>query len=157
MPLRPPMQYSKTGLALTERFESCRLEAYQDQVGVWTIGWGHTKGVYEGMTCTAEQALQWLIQDTLAAATAVNVLVNVPVTQDEFDALTDFIFNLGAMAFASSTMLRLLNAGDYEGAAGQFERWDHAGGVEVAGLLRRRKEEEDLFDTSTPPASGTVT
>lgn len=141
------MQYSKVGLALTEAFEGVRLEAYQDSVGVWTIGYGHTRGVYPGMTCTAEQALQWLIEDTQEAVDCVNAAVDVPLTQGEFDALVDFVFNLGAPAFLRSTMRRLLNAKDYHGASQQFELWDHAGGVVVAGLLRRRLAEEKEFNT----------
>lgn len=144
--LKPPFKYSKVGLALTEAFEGVRLEAYQDSVGVWTIGHGHTRGVRPGMTCTAEQALQWLIEDTQIAVDAVNDLVDVPLTQDEFDALVDFVFNLGAPALAHSTLLRLLNAGQYHAAAAQFELWDHAGGKVVAGLLRRRRAEEQLFE-----------
>lgn len=151
MALTPPMQYSKTGEAITERFESCALTSYQDIVGVWTLGYGHTKGVGPGMICTTEQAQAWLLDDTQEAAAAVNQLVSVPLTQAEFDALVDFVFNLGAEAFADSTLLRLLNAGDYQGAAAQFDRWDHAGGQVVAGLLRRRETEENEFDGTTPP------
>ena len=143
--MTPRMQYSKLGLALTERFEGCRLEAYQDSVGVWTIGYGHTRGVQQGMTCTQEQAEEWLLQDSLQAQDAVNDLVTVLLTQPEFDALVDFTFNLGAGALAESTMLRLLNAGDFAGAASQFELWDHAGGKVVAGLLRRRLAEKQEF------------
>ncbi len=143
--MTPRMQYSKVGLALTERFEGCRLEAYQDSVGVWTIGYGHTRGVQQGMTCTQEQAEEWLLQDSLQAQDAVNDLVTVLLTQPEFDALVDFTFNLGAGALAESTMLRLLNAGDFAGAASQFELWDHAGGKVVAGLLRRRLAEKQEF------------
>lgn len=143
--MTPRMQYSRVGLALTERFEGCRLQAYQDSVGVWTIGYGHTRGVQQGMTCTQEQAEEWLVQDSLQAQDAVNDLVTVLLTQPEFDALVDFTFNLGAGALAESTMLRLLNAGDFAGAAGQFELWDHAGGKVVAGLLRRRLAEKQEF------------
>ena len=143
--LKPPMAYSKVGLALTESFEGCRLEAYQDSVGVWTIGYGHTRGVRPGMTCTGEQAVQWLIEDTQIAVDAVNDLVDVALTQDEFDALVDFVFNLGGPALAHSTMRRLLNAGQYHAAAEQFDLWDHAGGKVVAGLLRRRQAEAALF------------
>ena len=139
------MQYSKVGLALTERFEGCRLEAYQDQGGVWTIGYGHTRGVHAGMTCTLQQAMAWLILDTQEAVDAVNRLVVPQLTQHEFDALVDFVFNLGDGAFAHSTMLRLLNSGDIASAAGQFALWDHIGGREVAGLLRRRLAEKAEF------------
>jgi lysozyme len=139
------MNYGKDGLALTEQFEGCRLVAYEDQVGVWTIGYGHTKGVRAGMTCTQAQAEQWLLDDIAEAVAAVNHLVTVPLTQGEFDALVDFVFNLGSGNFASSTLLKKLNAHDIEGAAAEFERWDMAGGVHVAGLLRRRNAERALF------------
>ena len=140
------MIYSKNGLHLTEQFESCRLVAYQDSKGIWTIGWGHTFGVYEGLTCTRDQADAWLLEDIQSAAGTVNRMVTVSLTQDEFDALTDFVFNAGSGNFSGSTMLRLLNQGNYAGASEQFEKWDHSGGVEIAGLLRRRKAEEGEFN-----------
>jgi lysozyme len=147
------LTYSAKGLALTQQFEGCRLTAYQDQVGVWTIGYGHTgPEVMPGLTITEEQSKALLTKDVCSAAACVNNLVNVILTQDEFDALVDFVFNLGAGAFKGSTMLRRLNAGDFEGAAAQFERWSRAGGVVVAGLLRRRQAEASLFrggDSST--------
>lgn len=144
--MNPPMTYSKTGLQLTERFEGCRLTAYPDTGGVWTIGYGHTHGVLEGMTCTREQALAWLEQDTREAAAAVNRLVTVPLKQAHFDALVDFVFNLGVGAFARSTMLKDINAGNLAAAAAQFPLWDHDAGRVLAGLLHRRLAEEAEFD-----------
>lgn len=140
------MTYSEDGLHLTEQFEGCKLDAYQDSVGVATIGYGHTRNVTMGMTCTQEQAEQWLQEDIQSAADAVNRLVTVELTQQEFDALVDFTFNLGAGNLQSSTLLRLLNSGDYTGAAGEFDKWDRAGGQVLAGLLRRRQAEADMFD-----------
>lgn len=138
-------QYSRNGLQLTEQFEGCRLTAYQDQVGVWTIGYGHTGfDVHEGMTITQAQAEAYLRADIEAAA-AVNRLVTIAITQDAFESLVDFTFNLGVGALMHSTLLRKLNAGDFAGAAAEFEKWDHAGGQVVAGLLRRRLAEEALF------------
>jgi lysozyme len=139
------MKYSKTGLALTERFEGVRLTAYQDQVGVWTIGYGHTAGVQAGDTCTQEQAEAWLAQDVSGAVSVVTSYIHVPLSQGEFDALVDFTFNLGAGSFEHSELLTLINDGELEAAAEQFQRWSHAGGVEVAGLLRRRQAEEQEF------------
>ena len=144
--MNPTMVYSKTGVALTERFESCRLVAYSDSKGIPTIGWGHTAGVSLGDTCTQEQADSWLLNDIQTAANDVNRLVKVPLTQGEFDALTDFCYNAGGGNFATSTMLKLLNAGDFAGAAAQFDLWDHAGGVVIAGLLRRREAERLEFE-----------
>lgn len=134
--------------SITKSFESCALVAYHgaaDSPGLWTIGWGHTAGVQEGDTCTQEQADEWLLEDAASAAGAVNRLVTVPISQNEFNALTDFVFNTGEHAFAMSTMLRLLNAGDHQGAASEFQRWVYSDGQKVAGLLRRRVAEETLF------------
>jgi lysozyme len=140
------MNYSKNGLALTEQFESCRLTAYRDSKGVLTIGWGHTgPEVTEGLVITQEQADEWMLSDVAGAVHSVNSMVTAPVTQEEFDALVDFTFNAGCGHFHGSTMLALLNKGDYHGAAGEFEKWDKCGGVVLTGLLRRRKAEEALF------------
>lgn len=142
------MNYSQSGLKMTEQFEACRLDAYQDMKGIWTVGYGHTgPDVYPGLSITALQAEQFLLNDIQSAVNCVNSLVTVALTQGQFDALTDFVFNCGCGAFAGSTMLRLLNAGDYQGAAGQFDLWDHAGGQVVAGLLRRREAETQEFQS----------
>ncbi|CAJ6884797.1 glycoside hydrolase [Burkholderia pseudomallei] len=153
-----PFVYSKSGLQLTEQFEGCRLTAYQDSVGVWTIGYGHTgSDVYKGLTITQEQAEAFLMKDIAKAAAAVNRLVTLDragapdtdglpdLTQEEFDALVDFTFNLGAGNLASSTLLKKLNAGDIEGAAAEFPKWVHAGGKVLAGLVKRRDAERALF------------
>jgi len=148
------LTYSTTGLALTEQFEGCRLTAYQDQVGVWTIGYGHTgPDVTPGLTITSAQAQALLLQDVGSAVECVNSSVLVKLTQGEFDALVDFVFNVGAGAFKGSHMLRALNAGDLAGAASQFVLWDHAGGVVIPGLLRRRQAEATLFSSSSSSAS----
>ena len=140
------LTYSSDGLHLTEYFEGCKLVAYMPRPGDrWTIGYGHTKGVTQGMTCTQAQAEAWLQQDIQEAAAAVRRLVKIKLTQDEFDALADFVFNLGATNFAGSTLLRLLNAGNIAAAAREFEKWDRAGGKEMASLLRRRQTEEKMF------------
>jgi lysozyme len=139
------MVYSKRGVDLTERFEGCKLVSYQDQVGRWTCGYGHTYGVIEGMTCTQDQAIKWLLEDTAAAQLDVNTHVTVPITQAENDALVDFCFNLGRGALNGSTLLKDLNAGNYAAAADQFDSWDRAGGRVVAGLLRRREAEKQEF------------
>ena len=141
------MNYSLNGLHLTEQFESCKLTAYQDSKGVWTIGWGHTAGVIPGMTCTQEQADTWLQEDIQWAAREVNRLVTVPLTQGEFDALTDFTFNLGCGNFEHSTLLALVNKNDMTDAINEFQKWDKCGGQVVAGLLRRRESEAQEFGT----------
>jgi lysozyme len=135
-----------TGEALTEQFEGCSLTAYPDVKGVWTIGYGHTGGVTPDQVCTQEQADEWLRIDIRGAVRAVQTLVKVPLTQDEFNALVDFVFNVGSGNFAASTMLARLNLSDYAGAAAQFERWDLAGGNVIQGLLNRRIAEENEFN-----------
>lgn len=145
--MTPAMQYSRAGLALTESFEQCRLVAYQDSKGIWTIGWGHTVGVHAGMTCTQARADAWLLADIQVAVAAVNRLVTVTLTQNEFDALVDLVFNIGAGNFAGSTVLRLLNAGGYAGAAQHIDDWDMCANKELAGLLRRRQAETNVFES----------
>jgi lysozyme len=136
-----------TGQGLTEQFEGYQLTAYQDSSGVLTIGYGHTEGVTQGMTCTQAQAEAWLSADIQWAVSVVRGAVVVALTQNEFNALVDFTFNVGSGNFQSSTLLKDLNAGDFAAAALQFERWDQAGGAVVAGLLRRRIAEENEFNT----------
>lgn len=140
------MEYSKQGLALTESFESCRLTAYQDVKGVWTCGWGHVgTEVVEGYTMTQNQADMALAEDMNYAERMVNSMVTVQLTQGEYDALCDFAFNCGCNAEKGSTLLKLVNAGMFAAAAEQFEKWDHASGQVVAGLLRRRLAEKEEF------------
>jgi lysozyme len=141
------MNYSKTGLALTESFEGLRLTAYQDSVGVWTIGYGHTNGVQKGQTITLQQAEAFLVADIAWAVAFVNHVLTVLVTQGEFDALVDFVFNLGSGTLAHSTLLQLVNTGNFAAAANEFAKFDHAGGKVVAGLLRRRLAEKKMFQT----------
>jgi lysozyme len=140
------MKYGKDGLALTESFEGCRLKAYRDIRGILTIGYGHTGAdVHPEMSITLEQAQEFLLADVRTAVDAVNRLVNVQLTQDEFDALVDAVYNIGQGNFEHSTLHKLLNAGNYKAAADEFEKWDKAGGQVVAGLLRRRVAEHELF------------
>jgi len=143
------LSYSDQGLALTEQFEGLRLTAYQDSIGVWTIGYGHTgPDVQPGLAITQEQAGALLLQDVAGAAAAVNRLVTVPLTQNQFDALVDFTFNAGQGNLASSTLLRELNAGNTAGAAAQFLVWVYAGGVQLPGLAKRRQAEAALFQSA---------
>ena len=144
------MEY--TGLELTKAFEGCRLTAYQDIAGTWTIGYGHTAGVTAGINCTQEQADAWLAQDIQTVVDQINRDVKVGLTQGAFNALVDFGFNLGVHALKTSTLWKKLNAGDIAGAAAEFPRWDHAGGKEVAGLLRRRQAEQREFLEQQLPA-----
>jgi len=137
-------------IELIKKFEGLRLKAYLDGGGVATIGYGTTKGVKLGDTCTQEQADEWLQRDAQESITAIDRLVTVPLTSGQKDALTSFIYNVGIHAFETSTMLKLLNAGDYAGAAGQFDRWTHDNGKVVQGLVNRRAEEKAIFIGDKP-------
>lgn len=139
---------SLRGLALVKQSEDCELVAYYDKVGqCWTIGWGHTgPEVHAGLRWTQVDADQALWRDLKWACDEVNDAVTVKIDQGEFDALVDFTYNCGAGALKTSTMVRLLNEGHYDEAAAQFERWDMAKGKHVAGLLRRRLREREMFD-----------
>jgi lysozyme len=139
-------QASQAGIDLIKSFESLRLVAYQDEVGVWTIGYGSTWGVIPGTAITQAQADSRLASDVEVASSCVDRKCG-PLTQNQFDALTSFTFNVGGGAFSGSTLLRLLNAGETAAAALQFVRWDHAGSSVSAGLLTRRERERDLFLT----------
>lgn len=140
------MKMSAEGRAMLEGFESCRLVAFQDGGGVWTLGWGRTQNVKKGDTCTQTQADAWRDTDIAIAEDAVNLYVRVLLRQGQFDALVDFAYNLGAGNLRSSTLLKMVNAKDWAGAAQQFLRWDHDGGVQVAGLTRRCKARKALFE-----------
>lgn len=140
------MQISKAGLDLIKNFEGLYLKAYRCPAGIPTIGYGHTAGVAMGQTITQQQADDYLRRDVRQFERAVARLVTVPLTQGQFDALVSFAFNLGEGALAQSTLLRLLNAGDYAGAAAQFDRWNKAGGRVLPGLVRRRAAERALFE-----------
>ena len=136
---------SAAGVELIKRFEGLRLNAYQDSVGVWTIGYGHTKTAKAGQRITADEAHRLLIQDVIDHEAHIKRLVKVPLKQQEFDALSSWVFNLGGGSLASSTLLKKLNAGDYVGAANEFPRWNKAGVKELAGLTIRRNAERDLW------------
>ena len=126
--------------------EGLRLTAYQDGGGVWTIGYGHTgSDVREGLTIPLSEAERLLTRDLRTAEGYVNGAVKVKLTQNQFDALVSFVYNIGGDAFEKSTLLRLLNAGEYEGAANQFLRWNKDNGKVIDGLTNRRRKERDLF------------
>lgn len=141
------MKYSKNGLHLTEQFEGCKLHAYLDVAGVATIAFGHVRGVRLGMSCTQEQAEEWLLEDLAEAEHAVNALVKVPLTQNQYDSTVDLVFNVGIGNFQKSTLLKFLNLGSMDRASEEFEKWNRAGGIVRDGLTRRRLAEKDLFLT----------
>lgn len=150
MPLN--MRYSIVGIDLTEREEALRLIAYQDQGGVWTVGYGHTgKDVFPGQVISKQQAITWLQDDTEKSVAAVNASVHVNLTQQEFDSLVDFTYNVGVHAFETSSLLKLLNAGDYAGANAAFKSWVFVKGQVNKGLWNRRQAEQDEFTSGGIP------
>ena len=141
---------SKTGIDLISSFEGIRLNAYDDGVGVWTIGIGTTiypngVKVKKGDKCTLEQAHEYLAHDMIEFEKTVNDSVKVPLSQNQFDALVSLAYNIGSGAFKNSTLLKKLNAKDYVGAADQFLVWNKGGGKVLKGLVRRRDAERALF------------
>lgn len=144
------MRPSEACYALIRQREGCRLTAYPDPAtggAPWTIGYGHTGSeVHQGMTISQQEADEMLEHDVDKVAVQVSRLVNVDMTQHEFDALVCFVFNVGIGNFAKSTMLKKLNSGDFAGAAAEFPKWDRAAGKEMPGLLARREAEEGLFN-----------
>ena len=144
------MNISDAGIKAIEGYEGCRLTTYLDSVGVPTIGVGHTLGVKLGDVITQDQADEFLRADLEDAEYAVNKYVTAVLNQGQYDSLCSFVFNLGAGALKGSTLLRMLNAGQYDAAADQFLRWNQAGGVALAGLTKRRISERMMFLTGSP-------
>lgn len=149
------MKTGPKGLALIKEFEGCELTAYRDAVGVWTIGYGHTAAAGDpiptpGMTITEAEAEEILRRDLVKYERAVLDAVTVPLSQEQFDALMSWTFNLGPGNLRNSTMLKKINAGDFAAVPEQIARWNRAGGKVLRGLIRRREAEGKLF------ASGTV-
>ena len=139
------MNIGQKGIELIKHFEGCELEAYKCPAGVWTIGYGHIKGVSEGMSITQEQAEQMLLDELKEYENYINELVTVNLSQNQFDALVSWVYNLGPANLQSSTLLKVLNSGDYSGVPAQIERWNKAGGKVLEGLIRRREAESALF------------
>lgn len=141
------MKTGTKGIELIKGFEGYRAEAYLCPAGVWTIGYGTTAGVKRGQTTTKALAVKMLEADLVKFEKTVNNLVKVKLTQDQFDALVAFVYNVGPGNFKGSTLLSLLNQGDYRSVPAQMLRWNRGNGQVLAGLTRRRKAEGDLFAT----------
>jgi lysozyme len=147
------MRISTPGLELIKDHEKFKAQAYVAPEGQLTIGYGHVILPHEEhlktATLTEDDALEILRGDTAIAEDAVTRAVKVELNQNQFDALVSFTFNTGGGALRNSTLVRLLNAGDYNGAAGQFDKWVYAtvngSKVKLGGLVRRRADERDLF------------
>ena len=144
------MHVNSSGIDLICNFEGKRLVAYDDGVGVWTIGFGTTiypNGikVKKGDVCTEAQAKAYMAHDLKKFELAVNDAVNISLNQNQFDALVSLAYNIGTNAFKNSTLVKKLNAGDIRGAANQFDVWVKAGGKRMQGLVNRRAKEKALF------------
>lgn len=145
------MRLSNNGVAFIKREEGEKLTAYADSVGILTIGVGHTgavsgKPITRGMTITQNQSTALLLSDIAWVESSIGKSVKVPLTQNQYDALCSFVFNVGKSAFENSTLLKKLNASDYAGAADQLLQWKRAGNIPDL-LLPRRKRERELFKT----------
>lgn len=139
------MKISQEGIALIKKFEGCELTAYQCSAGVWTIGYGHTKGIEEGMEITQQEAEDMLVEELHEYENYINDNVTAPLSQNQFDAMVSWVYNLGPANLKSSTLLKVLNAGNYDDVPFQMRRWNKAGGVTLDGLIRRREAEALLF------------
>ena len=139
------MNTSMEGLSLIKKFEGCELEAYQCSAGVWTIGYGQTKGVKPRDSISQEEAEQMLVDELHEYESYVNEYVTVALSQNQFDALVSWVYNLGPANLKASTMLKVLNDGKYEEVPYQMKRWNKAGGKVLEGLIRRREAEACLF------------
>ena len=139
------MKISQKGIDLIKKFEGCKLQAYLCPAGVWTIGVGHTKGVKKGMVITQQQAETFLKEDIVPVERVLNGM-GINYTQNQFDALTSWIFNLGQGNFKSSTMYKYIVArkSDLE-ITDQMVKWHNAGGRPLLGLKKRRVEEANMF------------
>jgi lysozyme len=147
---------------LIKEFEGCKLQAYQCSAGVWTIGYGITAAVdvgikpAKGMTITQDRAEDLLRLGVDKFATTVDALITAKVNANEFGACVSLAYNIGTGAFAKSTVLRELNAGNRDKAAAAFQLWNKAGGVISKGLVRRREAEKQLFLTPVTADMHTV-
>lgn len=143
------MTIGNNGINLIKTFEGCRLESYQDSVGVWTIGYGHTQGVYAGQRITQEEAEALLRADLKEFSKQVSALVGGNlVNQNQFDALVSFAYNLGVRNLKSSTLLKKVKSNPNDPTiADEFGRWVYAGGKKLTGLVRRRESEAKLYST----------
>lgn len=132
-------------IPLIKEFEGCKLKAYKCPADVWTIGYGHTDGVKEGDEITQQEADRLLASDVELFTSGVQRLVSSDISRNQLGALTSFAFNVGLGNLRHSTLLKLVNAEDFAGAADQFLRWNKAGGKVLPGLTRRREAERQLF------------
>ncbi len=150
-------QISAEGRDAIKRFEACRLESYRDAAGVWTIGYGSTRGIHAGMTITQAEAERRFADDLTPAEATVAHLVTVPLSDDQFAALVSFVFNVGAGTLRTSTLLRRLNTGDYASVPAELARFRFAHGKPLKGLAIRRAAEAALWTSHLRPIAKTAT
>ena len=139
-------QINKAGLDIIKSCEACHLKAYRCPAGIWTIGWGSTHRVREGMSITQFEADMRLDADTDAAEESVRTEVKVDLTDNQFSALVSFCFNVGEGNFEKSTLLKKLNQGNYGAVATEMHKWIYANRKKLNGLVIRRKAEGELFN-----------
>tara|TARA_R100000773_G_C4189491_1_gene95936 strand:- start:202 stop:645 length:444 start_codon:yes stop_codon:yes gene_type:complete len=140
------MKTSAEGVALIKKFEGCELESYICPAGVWTIGYGTTKNVIEGMRITENQAEELLKKDLETFEEEIERLVEVPLSQCQFDSLVAWTYNLGATNLKNSTLLKVLNRAEHDEVPIQIKRWNKANGEVLKGLVRRREAEALLYE-----------
>jgi len=147
------MKISPRGIDLIKKCEGFRSRSYLCPSGVPTIGYGHTKGVHLGMACAQTEAQEWLEEDLAYFSKIVGDQVQVPLNENQFSALVSFAFNVGALNFISSTLLKLLNQGDYSAVPDQLRRWVFGrdrktkAKIKLGGLVRRRELEAALWES----------
>lgn len=140
------MRISLNGINLIKKFEGLKLNAYQDIIGVWTIGYGHVgPEAYRGAVIDDDRATDLLHLDLRKFEDGINAFVKVELNQNQFDALVSFCYNVGLGNFQKSSMLKAINIKDFAKAATQFPLWANAGGKKIPTLVKRRAEEQALF------------
>ncbi len=144
------MKTSAKGILLIHEFEGFRSTAYRDPVGIWTIGYGFTQGVRSGDTITRQDADKRLQDELFTYEAGVIKATEGKCTQDQFDALVSFAWNVGVAGMSGSSVIKAHNRGDYEEAALKFHLWNKAGGKVLTGLTRRRVAESEVYLTGRP-------
>lgn len=151
------MDISQNGIDLIKHYEGCSLTSYRDSDNILTIGYGHTGNVYENEQITQEQADQYFLNDISSFVRMLNNALTVSVSQNQFDALLSFLYNVGPgevgvkdglfhlKSGGPSTLWKMVESKNFEGAASQFTLWCRSGGVVLRGLLARRRSEQNLF------------
>lgn len=140
------MKINEAGLNIIKQFEGCRLESYQDAVGIWTIGWGHTSpDIKEGLQWTQTQCDDALKKDVANTETKIAQALRVKVSDNMFSALVSFAYNIGVLKTTYSTLFKLTQDSRFTEAVVEFSKWNHAGGKVLPGLTARREAEAELF------------